>query len=409
MRPLMYVEQLKNGDFYMRDPAELKNAFINKVFNGDVPFIDTWLKDPKIRTYDNIDFLPHPLVCPRETFNMWRGFAIEQVDAKPGSGNIQPFIEHTKIMVNHDEHGLEYVLNFFAQMLQQPGFLQGIALVFKSVQGAGKNIYLDLFNKIMGQDLFYETANPVQDLMSRFALGRKNRVLVNVDETNGKDTYPYSEQLKNFITSQHYNYEQKGVSPITLRNFNRFIFTTNNFCPVKIEEGDRRFVVFECSKEKKGNTEYFKEFASYINNIENQKAVYDYLMQRDISKVDWINDRPFTDLYNDIQEANSPIHIKFFKWLVENNPLDYELRYSGQSFFDGLNEFLTKGNFKNASMTITSWGRLVKGLLKNDKNEGFITKSMSRGCVVYKFKVEDLQNWLIENKHITGCIVQDDQ
>lgn len=407
MRPLMYIEQLKNGDLYMREPTELKNAFMNMTFNDegvDVPFVDVWMRDAKIRTYENIDFLPTPLVCPPETFNMWRGFAIERVDVQ-SSENVQPFIDHTNIMVNHNEQGREYVLDILAQLFQQPGFLIGIALVFKSSQGAGKNIYLELLNQILGGDMFYETVNPVQDLMSRFSLGRKNRILINVDETNSRDTYSYSDQLKNYITSPHYNYEQKGVSPITLRNFNRFIFTTNNFCPVKIEEGDRRFVVFECSNEKKGNTEYFKEFASYINNKENQKAVYEFLMNRDISKVDWINDRPITEMYNDIQEANSPIHIKFFKWLVENNPPDYELRYGGQSFFDGFIDFVTKGNFKNSSMTITAWGRLVKGVLKNSGGGGFITKSMSKGCVVYRLKVEDVKNWLIDNKHMNGCML----
>lgn len=411
MRPLLYVEQLSDGDFYMRDPAELKNAYVNKTFkkdSEDVPFIDMWLRDPKIRTYDNIDFLPPPLVCPKETFNMWRGFAIELSDVA-SSCNIQPFIDHTDIMVKHDEKGREYVLDYFAQMLQQPGFLTGIALVFKSSQGAGKNIYLELFNQMLGKNMFYETANPVRDLMSRFSLGRLNRVLINVDETSGKDTYPYNEQLKNFITSPHYNYEKKGVSPVTLRNFNRFVFTTNNFCPVKIEEGDRRFVVFECSNEKKGDTAYFKDFAKYINDPANQKAVYEYLMKRDISNVDWINDRPITELYSDIQEANAPIHIKFFKWLYENNPLEAKLVYSGQSFFDGFNEFITKGNFKNSSMTITAWGRLVKNLVLTDTNaNGFVIKTMSKGCVVYKVHIVDLKRWLIDNKHIADCLIQDD-
>jgi hypothetical protein len=408
MRPLMYVEQLNNGDFYMRDPADLKNTYINKKFNEDVPFIDFWIKDAKIRTYENLDFLPPPLVCPPTTFNMWRGFAIECVEVA-SSGNVQPFIDHTNIMVNHNDAGREYVLNWLSQIVQQPGFLPGIALVFKSSQGAGKNIYLELFNQMLGKNLFYETVNPVQDLMSRFSLGRKNRVLINVDETNSRDTYSYSDQLKNYITSPHYNYEKKGIDPITLRNFNRFVFTTNNSCPVRIEEGDRRFVVFECSNEKKGNTAYFKEFGRYINEPSNQRAVFEFLMNRDIINVDWINDRPFTELYNDIQEANAPIHIKFFKWLVENNPMEYQLSYSGQSFFDGFNEFITKGNFKTSSMTITAWGRLVKKLvITDDDTSGFITKGRGRDGVFYKFSIKLLYNWLVSNNYLSSCLINDD-
>jgi hypothetical protein len=404
MRPLMYVEQLNDGDYYIREPTELKNAYLNKMCNG-VEFIDTWIKDPYIRTYDKMDFLPPPLQCPSNVFNMWQGFAIEHTDVV-SSGNIQPFIDHTNIMVNHDDNGREYWLNILAQMLKEPGYLPGIAIVFKSSQGAGKNIYLELFNQILGKDLFYETVNPVQDLMSRFSVGRKNRILINVDETNSKDTYSYSDQLKNYITSPHYNYEQKGVSPITLRNFNRFFFTTNNSCPIRIEDGDRRFVVFECSNEMKGNTQYFKDFAKYINDPSNQKAVYEYLLNRDISGVDWINDRPFTELYNDIKEANSPIHIKFFKWLVENNSMEMKLKYSGQSFFDGFNEFITKGNFKNSTMTITAWGRLMKKLVVCDGNdEGFIKKVRGNYGWSYKFSIQELNDWLISHNHIQECLI----
>lgn len=412
MRPVMYVEELKSGDFYMRSPKDLRDAFFNLCcWYGEAKekerFLNVWLGDATIRKYETIEFTPPPLISPPETFNMWRGFAIERKDIE-SSGNIQPFLDHLSILVNHDEKGLDYTLKWFADLVQSPGLLNGIALVFKSSQGAGKNLFLEFFHAILGKELYYETANPVQDLWGRFSLGRKNRLLINIDETSGKDTYPHAEQIKNMLTSPNYNYEQKGVNPITLTNYNRVVFTTNNSTPVKIEDGDRRFVVFECSDEKKGNKEYFVKLVAYFNDETNQKAVFEYLKSIDLSKVDWINHRPITEIYRDIQEVNTPIQIVFFKWLVENNNDDTELRYSGMSFFDQFNLFLEKCKYTGYSMKLCLFGRLVKKYLKDTESKGFIKKSSSKGCITYKIQVKDMRQWLIDNKLMMAYSIQDE-
>ncbi len=70
--------------------------------SGMSQFVDIWFKDPNIRHYDYIDFLPPPLVCPPTTFNMWRGFAAENLKVE-SSGNIEPVLNHIDILVNHDK------------------------------------------------------------------------------------------------------------------------------------------------------------------------------------------------------------------------------------------------------------------------------------------------------------------
>lgn len=410
MRPLLYVEELSNGEFYFRDEAELKKAYRNKyvrIGDEDKPFINLWINDPKIRTYNSINFLPPPMVCPQDTYNMWRGFAIENVDVE-SSCNIEPVIKHIDILVNHDEKCRDYFLKWLADIIQNAGRLNGIAVVFKSDQGAGKNIFLEFFGNIIGQELYFETCDPIQELWSRFALGRKNRLLINIDEASGKDTFPNSEKMKNHITSPKFNYEDKGIRPITLDNFNRFIFTTNKQNPVKIEESDRRFVVFECSNEKTKDTQYFNELCAYFKEPANQKAFFEYLKHLDISNVDWINDRPITQLYKEIQDNNTPCHIKFFKYLVEHNDISAKLRFSGMGFYECCKDFLTKGGF-NHNMSYTAFGRTMKQFIKADDNKGFIVKSMTKGCVVYKFGIEDLKEWLIENKFMNGCLIEDDE
>ena len=54
------------------------------------------------------------------------------------------------------------------------------AVVLYSQEGAGKNILIDAFSKILGASLVTETANPSQTLFSRFSNGRLNKLLINV-------------------------------------------------------------------------------------------------------------------------------------------------------------------------------------------------------------------------------------
>jgi hypothetical protein len=415
MRPLMYVEILEDGECFMRNPKQLKDTFVNvyctikKVKGENVKveektFIDMWIKDAKIRTYNTIDFLPPPLKCPSNTFNMWRGFAAERLEVE-SSRNIEPIINHIKILVNHDMKALDYFIKFIAQMVQQPGRVCGIAMVLKSEQGSGKNRFLDFMSYILGTDLYYETADPVNNLWSRFAKGRKNKLLINIDETSGKDTYPHADKLKNMITSPTFNFEEKGVSPITLLNINRIIFTTNNTCAVKIEEGDRRFVVLQCSDEMKGNKAYFDELTQYIEEPSHQKAFFEYLQGIDISNIDWINDRPITELYRDIQEVSIPIHIKFFKWLFETTRGNdnHEHEYTGYTLFEMFNVFLEQGKYTGYSLNQTSFGRLIKDLIMKDANDatkGFIEKYMSNGRVKYAFLRKHLKDWLISKHYL---------
>jgi hypothetical protein len=416
MRPLLYTEILKNGDCYFRDTKTLKDTFCNVYCNVEITkknkttdvvetLTDVWIKDPKIRTYETIDFIPPPLHCPQSTFNMWRGFDVEILDVK-SSGNIEPFLKHISIWTNHNEEANKYFVKWLADMFQNPGKLNGIAIVAKSEQGAGKNIFLEGLAKIMGSDLFYETANPNNELWSRFALGRKNRLLINIDETKGKDTYPMSDVIKNMITSKFYNYEEKGKRPITLTNINRIIFTTNNTCSIKVEQKDRRFVVFECSQEMLGNKQYFDNLGKYFDDPAHQKAVFEYLMSIDVSNVDWIGERPITDLYKDIQNLNAPNYIKFFIHLCENNGKDKIFRFEGvMLFFEYYKDILTKcgystDGFKKDKFLMDMQPYILVGRYGDFEQKQCIRKVRGDGTNIFKIVCNDVKNMLVKGGYI---------
>jgi Family of unknown function (DUF5906) len=276
-------EALYNVYYYDQKTAEKLN------------FFQEWLKDDFIREYESVEFVPPPLECPNRRLNLWQGFAVNQMAGDATKGSEQLFLSHVSVLVNHEPANVDYLVKWLAHLVQRPGELNGIAVVLiSSKEGAGKNMFIDLLARMIGEQYYFETANVKRDLFSQFSNGRFNKLLINIDETNRKKVFEFQDEMKNMITSKCLHYEKKNVDQITVRNFNRFIITSNHEIPIVAGDNDRRYVIFRCSNEKVGDKQYFESFARYMENSDNIKAIYQYLMSVDISTVNWIRDRPVT-------------------------------------------------------------------------------------------------------------------
>lgn len=319
MNPMCYCEESEDGEIISRSKATMGDVFENKYcmvkmskqpdndddddfyYAEDVPFLKMWMEDVTIRTYTKMDMYPPPLECPSNVYNLFNGFAIQRSYA-PSSGNVQPFLDHYRLLVNNNENSFQHHIKWHAHTFQQPAKLQGTAPILRGEQGTGKSILCEVAIKNMiGEDKFFSTCNPTQDLFSRFGKGRYRRIFININETSGKESCANSEIMKEAITATSYNHEDKGVAPFTVKNFNRFYFTTNNNNPVKIEQGDRRYFIEDTSSERIGDKKYFDELMQYYENDCNLKAIYEYLMSVDVSNVNWIEDRPKNEAYSTIQ------------------------------------------------------------------------------------------------------------
>lgn len=315
MNPACYIKDM------MTEPKIINRVSLNENYgnkwcylNGErKQFLKLWLKDESIKTYENIDFLPHPLVCPEETYNLYTGLAGSKLYYDTYDLTlIAPVLNHIDKLTGNDPVCAEYFLDWLADIVQNAGKLLGIAIVFRSDEGAGKNIFLDFFgNKVLGKEYFFSTAQP-DKLFDRFSNGYKNKLLVNMDETKGKDGFENSEKIKNLITAETVQYEEKGKDSISLSNFARWIFTTNNDTPIKITYTDRRFVVFDCDNSICGNIEYFNNLSKSFEDDQVAYTFYKYLNERDISNKSLKGDnRPKTTAYKDIMSATIPSYYFF--------------------------------------------------------------------------------------------------
>lgn len=378
MSPLLYVT-LDNNNMDIKKRQDFKNAYENlyyKVVNkkGEYeikPFIEAWLRDTNIKTYNKIDFIPN-CNCPSNIYNLFNEFKANKINQDIDNIDLTPMKNHIeKILCNDDIAGYTYFYKWLAQIVQQPDVLPGIAIVFISGQGSGKNTFFDWFgNKILGNE-YYTTTSNIEYIMGRFAQGLRNKFLVNLDETKGKETFANSDRLKSLITAPIIQYEKKGFDPIDFNNYCRFIFTTNNSTPVKVENDDRRFVVFECSDDKKNNKEYFTKLYQWINNPINAKAFYNYLMTIDITTVDWVNDRPKTKIYEELRKVNIPLVARFLSDYYDSRNSDFA-NVSSNSLFSNFNTWMDTNKY-HTEFNSTSFGRELNkydGIEKVRKNSG---------------------------------------
>ena len=222
---------------------------------------------------------------------------------------------------------------------------------------------------IIGESYYYETANPEQDLFGRFSNGRLNKLLIDIDEASAKKTFSITDQLKNLITSEFFNYEEKGLKPIIMNNYARVVLTTNNIVSVKISEDDRRYVLFEVSNDKCGDQVYFTGFANYMNTEENQKAILEYLKGRDISRVNWIADRPKSETYEMCQYCSRCTVLSYLEHMYKEG-IDENRRVSGAHLFEDYlswcksNNYVEKRGSKLVMMLFKRYGESTGGIIK---------------------------------------------
>lgn len=407
--PICYIEE-QGGDehIHFRNEGKLiqtyRNTFCIDGKQKVTKFIPLWLDDPQIRTYRKMDFIPPPLYCPDDVYNTWSGFAIDNIQVQ-GEGYIEPFLEHISILVGRKADCVKYFVMWLAQIIQEPGRLIGIALVFISKEGAGKNMFFDLFSEIIGKQYYTETHDIEKDLFSRFANGRRNKLLIDIDEARSKDTFAKHDALKNIITSSHLNYEQKGVDPVSLRNYARLIFTTNNDMCVKVTENDRRYVIFETSNEKIGDQVYFQGLADYMSDKRNQKTIIEYLRSVDIKGYNFITSRPVSETYSVIKSSCGDLLTSFLEYIwIESNKQE-EVVYTGAEMLTNLHMFL-KDRLNIAEDTIRSWNYKMLGMRLNKMMvDGVgITKQSNYGVKkvnAYKINMNELKSYLEKKGIIT--------
>jgi hypothetical protein len=277
------------------------------------PFMDRWLRDKTHREVTKLTLDPQNL--DRKAYNMWQPYTASFLQAVPDAqveAAVEPFILHIRdVIANGDETHATWFLDWLANMVKRPHQKSNVAILLYGKQGCGKGIILDFMRtSVLGQHCTYQTSNPERDILDKFSSGMVGRVLVQLDEV--KALHGHSDVLKDLITGDTFVYEEKYAKAVTTKNYANMVFTTNNENALSVPMDDRRHVLFRCSDKYKGNEAYFSTLHAHLKKPDTARAVYQYLMGRDLSAYpdDFQHGRPRTNYFTESQKSSiSPMKL----------------------------------------------------------------------------------------------------
>ena len=277
-------------------------------------FIDAWYYDKKIKVYSKFGIHPKPNYLPDDVYNLWIPFAVtkypepNQYSCKCAAA-LNYFIHHIKILCNHEQKVYEFVFMWIAQMLQYPEN-KSIELIFLSVEGVGKGMFLKFFETILGEAKVLETADPKNHVFGQFNGAMKDAYLVCFNEASRAGFSAENDKKKALITDGKIRINDKGISSFEIPSFHRFITFSNT---PELQKNNRRDIFINCSAEKIYDAEYFKEGWEYAKDIECCKYIYNYFMNYECKPGISRGDIPETEYDREIVEMQREPVLEFLE------------------------------------------------------------------------------------------------
>lgn len=327
---------------------------------------EMWLDWSKRRTYRGLCFKPE--IEPKNNYyNLWRGFTVKPVpyaaasaDAKKG---LDRFLEHAKQNVcGNDDELFNWLMGYFAHMIQKPYERPLVSLVFQGSKGVGKNALLDRIGFLLGSN-HYLVAHDSRYLTSNFNGHLDSCLFFVLDEAFWSGDKKAEGKLKGLTTAPEILIERKGREPYMVDNLARLAIIGNENWLVPASFDERRYAVFKVGEGKKQDRTYFKIMRECIEQKGGAEVLLHYLQTFDLSNVD-VNAAPQTQglLEQKIESLNL---VEEF-WLtclqeghIVNAPfrLEFGERLQRSILRDAYENFCRKKNSKSRIESAVSFGR----------------------------------------------------
>jgi hypothetical protein len=333
-RPEMY--------FSIHTETDLVKMFKNFHFTvgeKEKSFINTWLYDPKMKSCFEMDFIPSNTNIRKDGYyyNLFSGYST-YIDTpftnELTDKTLNQFFRIGRELCGGVQEHFDYLLHYFAHMIKKPAERIPICIIIKGNQGVGKNVWLNAIGNILNKKNYITTANP-RDLFGEYAEGFYHKLLVNLNECEGKDSFELEGRIKSFITEDTITINAKYQRPVSIQNFARLIIFTNKATPIPIDvkSGDRRYVVFQTTDEMlkvQHRDQYWSRAVESFKKPEFIARLYDYFNTLDIENYNFVKDRPITDAYREMCKMFVPPEALFFESFIDSCSFE-ECKFNGDN------------------------------------------------------------------------------
>jgi len=319
-------------------------------------FSTYWMKDPKRRSYQSIDFIPAK-TNDDKVFNTFTGFSHLRFESDGSNGKdyVKKFVDHVKLLTDFHEESTEYLLNYLAHSLQKTTELPQSVIVIKSREGMGKDCLLDFMARILGNEFFLRTSN-LEEVFGQFNSGMRNNIFLQLNEVGEKDGFLRQNRIKDLSTVKFNNINTKGLPSYSQTNYTRMFIFSNDMNPIAMPKDGRRYVVFQPTRPRPSR-EYFNDLYEIINDDSKMYHIAQFLLNRDISSFDPKN-RVITKAYEEMRTDNiDPVFYFMKEFLITNFDLNIkneslilhneDVIFSKSKFKDEYDKYLEEQNIEN--------------------------------------------------------------
>ena len=281
-----YVTVNKDGSFTIRSKEKFKEYHNHIGFDKPVAvgedevefrrrrFVYEWLDE-----YDDVPFYEQAREyppggpadrseCPDDHFNIWEPLAFErwsQHENPDGScfeyneRAVEMFKDMMMGLVGDNEQHFRFFMEWNYTNLMHPATKSERCPFIISRQGAGKDTFVAIQQKILGSARCVTESDPSENIWGKFNENLQGSYLVVLTDVGMSDFVSGMGRIKHLITQYEYTLNLKGGAKIKkISSFHRFLGITNvgsqgEISPVPVTDDERRFVLFTSSNRLVGN------------------------------------------------------------------------------------------------------------------------------------------------------------
>lgn len=246
---------------------------------------DIFYEHPNRNTVESIVFDPEKpmgfyvdrVTSDFQYFNQWSGWPYQP---KPGDWSKLKKFLLTGAFDGVQAH-YDWFIKWLAFKIQNPHKLPEMAVIFYGINLVGKSFLCEfVLPSLFGMSRSLPSAD-LSSLGKDFNAQFQNKFFVHICESNlaKVNRKHIGNILKKMITSTDIEIEGKGKDSVTSKNYCVFVFTTNEFGGVPIENDLRRFAAFEFGTAYLNRHDLFAEIEDEFNEGGAEAFLYHLLYE----------------------------------------------------------------------------------------------------------------------------------
>jgi hypothetical protein len=247
-----------------------------------------------MRKFETVNFLPGQDEFAGSVYNTWT-----RPSLTPREGDTATFDEHMIRLLPNDEER-DHALDWMAWVVQNETLKPNFMFLMQGEQGCGKSALGVLLARIVDErnTMFLRT----EDVGNRFNSWVLRTRLAVVEELMGDDKRTLANRMKALITQETVTVEMKGKDLLVTPNKAAFMAFTNHMDALRLENSDRRYLIFKTKAKGKGTApEYWNRLWAFIKSDVGASAVFHKLLTRKVA-TDWgLGRAPHTKAHDEMR------------------------------------------------------------------------------------------------------------